>query len=98
MNVTQYEKNLATPVYLRMKDGRLIQNGTLADYPGHRVERSNRMKFDMLRHTVPFGAQIRSLAKAIEGFPEEWKRQSRIALRASYGLPQDPVDILGPIN
>jgi hypothetical protein len=98
--VTQYEINLTIPVFIHYKDGTKIQNGCLADYPGRPVPKSldRFMRFDLLRHTIPFGAQIRSLAKAIESFPEEWKRQARIALRAHAGMPQDPIDMLGPIN
>jgi len=98
--MTTYERNLATPVYIRCKDGRLFQNGCLADYPGRPVAKSldRILRFDMLRHVIPFGQQIRSLAAAMENFPAEWKRQSRMAIRAAYNLPQDPVDMLGPIN
>lgn len=96
--MTQYEINLTVPAFVTLPDGRKIQNGCLADYPGHPMfSRGRLMQFDMLRHTIPFHTQIRSLAKAIEGFPAEWKRQSRVALRLHYGLPADPLDAQ-PIN
>ncbi len=95
--MTQDEINLSIPVFIRYPDGTKIQNGCLADYPGHPVQRGRFMRFDMLRHTVPLGAQIRSLAAAIEKFPAEWKRQARNYLRAHHGLPLDPLDTM-PIN
>ena len=89
-----------TPVYIRLKDGRLIQNGILADYPGRPVPKSpdRIMRFDMLRRRLTFHQQIQSLTAAIENdFSKEWKRQTRVYLRLHYGLSADPLDEF-PIN
>jgi hypothetical protein len=88
-----------TPVYIRAKDGRLIQNGILADYPGQPVARSDDriMKVNMLRRRMSIHEAVKSLAAAAEHFPKERKRQSRVALRLHYGLPADPLDAF-PIN
>jgi hypothetical protein len=90
----QYEINLATPVFVRYPDGSRIQNGCLADYPGHPVVRSadRIMRFDMLRRITTIHTAVRELSLAMESFPKEWKRQARNHLRAHYGLPLDPLD------
>jgi hypothetical protein len=95
--VTQYEINLATPAFMRLKDGSRIQNGCLADYPGYPMPRGRFMMFDMLRRRMSIHDAVKSLAAAAEHFPKEWKRQTRVALRLHYGLPADPVDAF-PIN
>jgi len=96
--VTQYEINLATPVYVEYK-GRRYQNGCLADYPGHPVPKSldRIMRFDMLRRCTSIHDAVRELAAAAEHFPFEWKRQSRNSLRVAYGLPI-PYEDQFPIN
>jgi len=94
--VTQYEINLATPVYVEYK-GKRYQNGCLADYPGRPVPRGRFMVFNMLRRRTSIHDAVRELAAAAESFPAEWKRQSRNALRVAYGLPI-PYEDQFPIN
>jgi hypothetical protein len=61
----QQVKDVDAPVYIRMKDGRLIQNGSLLDYPGRPVPRSldRIMRFDMLRHTTSIHTAVREISK-----------------------------------
>jgi len=62
------------------------------------VVRGRFLCFNMLRPINEVHVPMKEFCAAIEKFPAEWKRQSRIALRAAYNLPQDPIDMLGPIN
>jgi hypothetical protein len=62
------------------------------------VVRGILMCFNMLRPVNEVHVPMKEFCAALENFPLEWKRQSRIAIRAAYNLPQDPVDMLGPIN
>jgi hypothetical protein len=69
----------------------------LTDAP-QSVVRGTLMRFNMLRPVNEVHVTMAEFCAALEKCPAEWKRQSRNALRAHYGLPQDPVDMLGPIN
>lgn len=61
----QQVKDIDAPVYIRMKDGRLIQNGSLLDYPGRPVPRSldRIMRFNMLRHVTSIHRAVREISK-----------------------------------
>jgi hypothetical protein len=99
LSVNQYEKNLATPVYLGTRTGELLEWGSLADIPRKPVVRfaDRLLRFDMLARRTSIHDAVKSLAAAIENFPEEWKRQARNALRTRSGMPI-PFEDSMPIN
>lgn len=60
------------------------------------VARGRFLAFNMLRAADEY-VPMSKLCAAIESFPEEWKRQSRNALRERSGLPI-PFEDSMPIN
>jgi hypothetical protein len=88
---------LDSPVYIRYQ-GRLYQNGILADYRGRPVPRSadRRMKFDLREHGfMSIHQAVREIA-SLE-FSKEQKRLFRVYCSEHYGLPLREED-RWPIN